>query len=523
MQVNALLFNQVFFNIQIIENSLKIFLGPTGKKALSCTKNGKLQQISNSLLLLKSLELEPYTVNILFKLFMHASLRSFTVSGNGATTNILLACNLLKNALKFLLCGYNPLIINNGLTKSMQFLTQKVLELAIPISTTEQIEGVFRTTLKKKVSLELSNLLSKSSASISRESAITIEENSSALNTLDIVQGVEIDQGFASPYFSNDVKLLEVIYENPLLLVAASPIHFMNQIQQIIEYVQAKNRPLIILVENVSDAVVSALILGTIKKKFRVVVIKYRAIKFVKTGLLEDISLLAHSSNHMEWQTKNINEEFNRTWHAAELGNLQKAVIKKEQSVFIFSKFSKIIASRRMNELNRELLSCQTGYEKSLFKARIARFSGSIIKIKIGTAPLNEIENDRQLLESAVHVLDSSLQEGIIPGGGVFYLRLKEELLHWSSFNLIGDEIFSSQIINDALLEVVNILFANMEAPNFFILLKKIANLGYPWGYHLVQKKFLNAAEAGLVDSAKSIRTSLWHSISIISTIIICK
>ena len=211
--------------------------------------------------------------------------------------------------------------------------------------------------------------------------------------------------------------------------------------------------------------------------------------------------------------------EVEKIFKVEDLGQCEKVIIKKEKSTFLTSKFSKVIAKRRINELNRELLLSETDFEKSVFKTRIARLSGNISKIKIGLSNQYQIEEQRKKVENALSTVKSSLEEGILPGGGAFYLYLRNELTNWGTLNLIGEEIFASQIVSLALLRPFKELFVNNNLPSYYIQ-QELNQKGYPYTYNLREKRLVNSISNGLLDSAKSIRGILWNSISIIMTII---
>lgn len=506
--------DQNFKIIDDIDDSIKITLGPTGKTGILATKDGDLKFLTSGSLLIKSLEMESSWGNILIKLFEQASLKTSSISGDGSTTTILLACQLLKSSLRFLTNGYNSIFLSNGLKKLLYFILDKILECSVPIAKQEQLTGILKTALGKKLNYELLNLLYDSLSKIGRDGLILVEENNFPNNELEVVQGIELDKGFASSYFVNDLKNFEVVYENPYLLITSDPISSLNQIREIIEHVKSTNKPLVIVAEEINKEIISTLVLNNIQKKLKIVVVKYSAIKFLKTGILDDLALLTHS-NYFSMNLKNST----KTFVINDLGQADKVIIKKEKSTFIISKFSKVIAKRRINELNRELLNSPTEYEKSIFKTRIARLSGNIAKIKIGTSNQYQIQEERQKIESVVNTLRSSLEEGILPGGGIFYLHLRDEIRNWSYLNLIGDEIFAAQILNESLLRPFSELCSNTNMKSFQIL-KSIENYGYPFGYDLITKKIVNTLEEGLVDSAKSIRAILWNSITIVSTLI---
>jgi chaperonin GroEL len=507
-------FNTNLTTINAIDDCIKIALGPTGKNGIVADQKGNLTFLTSGSLLLKSLEFSESSGNVILKLLEQAANKTYIISGDGSTTTALLACQLLKSSLRFLINGYNAIFISNGLKRSAYFILDKVLDFSEPISKQEQLIGILKTSLGKKINIELFSLLKNCINQIGRDGLILIEDNISENNEIEIVQGLELDKGYASSYFVNDLKNFEVVYENPYLLITNNPINSLNQIREIIEYIKKNNRPLVIIAEEINKDIISTLVLNNIQKKIKVVVIHYKSIKFIKNGILEDLSLLTHSN----YFVSNLKSS-NATLSIDDLGQVEKVIIKKEKSTFIISKFTKLIAKKRINELNRELLLSETEYEKNIFKTRIARLSGHISKIKIGLSNRYQIEEQRQKIENAINTIRSALEEGIIPGGGSFYLYLQNEISSWASMNLIGEEFFASQILREALDRPFKELFINTNTPRYEIS-QILLQLGYPFGYDLLEKKVVHTLNDGLVDASKSIRAILWNSITIVSTII---
>ena len=511
------LFEQLESNIKIIndiDDAVKITLGPTGKTGIIANKKGDLSFITSGSALVKSLEFESNSGNVLLKLFEQAAIKTSTVSGDGSTTTILLTCQIIKTALKFLVNGYNGILLSNGLKKLAYFLIDKSLEFSFPIDNPTYLVGVLRTALGKKINLDLFNLLKDCISKIGRDGLILIEENIISKNEVEFIKGVELDRGFASAYFVNDVKNFETNYDNPYILIANSPINSINQIRDVIEFIKVNNKPLVIVAEDINKDIVSTLVLNNIQKKLKVVVVKYKTISFIKNGLLEDLATLTYSNYFISNLKKN-----ETIFKVEDLGQAEKVIVKKDKTTFIISKFVKLIAKRRINELNRELLNCETEYEKSIFKTRIARLSGNIAKIKIGLSNQYQIEEERLKVEKAVSTIKSSLEEGVLPGGGIFYLQLRETILNWSNLNLIGDEFFASQIVSSSLARPFEELMNNTNHSSYLIE-EKLKKVGYPHGYNVLDKKIENTFESGLLDSAKSVRSALWNSITIVSTLI---
>lgn len=519
MKKNFSLFENLENNIQTIENinnCIKITLGPTGKNGIVSNNKSNLKIISTGSTLLNSLEFSSKDSNILLKLFQQTSSKTASVTGDGSTTTILFACELLKNSLRLLENGYNAVFISNGLKRISYYLLDKIVEFSIPISNGNQILGLIKTTIGKKINSELFTLFKNCISNIGRDGLILVEENISEKNEIELIQGIELDKGFASSYFVTDLKSFQVIFEKPYVLITSIPIDNINQIRDVIEFIKKNNRPLVIVAEEINKEIISTLVLNNLQKKFKIVVVKHTGIKFQKTGILEDLSLLTHSN----YFSSNIKEKQN-IFTINDLGHAEKVIIDKNKSTFIISKFSKLLGERRINELNRELLNSEAEYEKNIFKTRIARLSGYITKIKLGLSNKYQIEEQRTKVENALQTIKSALEEGILPGGGSFYIFMREELSNWGYLNLLGEEIIANFIVMEALVAPFTQLCSNTNNENQHYFLKEaILKKGYPYGYNFLEKKIVETIENGLTDSAKSVRAILWNSLSIVATII---
>lgn len=501
-----------------IEESIKIILGPTGRIGITSNLNGTLVFLTNGSSLLNSIQFSTFSENILLKLIEQAAKKTFAIAGDGSSLTTLLTCHILTMSLPFLISGYNAIFLSNGLKKLSYYLNEKIIEFSYPILSLKQLIAVMQTALGKKVKKDVFQLLEKTIDQITRDGLILVEENILPKNELETVQGIELDKGFASSYFVNNLSTFEVIYENAFLLISSQPLNSLTQIQEIINYCKEKNRPLVIIIEEIQKDILSTLVLNNLKKKLKIVVIKYSSIKFLKNGILEDLALLTHAN----YVTNDISDTKNSTFVVENLGKIRKVIINKEKSTFLVSKFSKLMINRRINELNRELILSESEYEKNIFKTRIARLSGNILKMKLALSNQYELNEMRQKIENSVITLKATLEEGFLPGGGSFFVYLSQNLFVWSSLNLIGEEIFAGQILEKVLLKPQAELLSNIskkeEKEKIQIELQK---LSYPYAYHLIEQKIVNTLESSNVaDSTKAIRGSLWNAITMSATII---
>lgn len=502
--------------IDIITNSVKFSLGPCAKNILSSNERKELTFLENGLSILQSLKFNTKDANTILQLLEQAAAKTYQTSGDGSTTTILITGQLLKHSLKFVSYGCNPIQINNGLKKNLFFLINKVSQLSSPILNKSELLGVIKTAIGKKFDGNLSLLFSQALLSLKRDNLILVEENILEQNEIEVVNGIELEQGYASSYFINDYKSFEVSYTNPYVLIINNSLESISQIRDILEYIKTNKHSLIIVTNQIASDVLSTLVLNNIQKKLKIAVIKFSSIKFVKSGILEDLALLAHAnlpSTGVNLSTLNL-----ENFRIDDLGQVEKVIIKKNTSTFIFSKFTEILKKRRINELNRELLLCEANFEKSIFKTRIARLSSNIIKIKFGLINQYQKEEKRKKIESGFQTLRSALEEGIFPGGGFGYIYLREELKNWGNLNLVGDEAYSIQILLDTLMQPTIELLSDIKKP---VLLQEVLDKNFPYTYNIENNKIEHSFNMGLVDSSKSVRSCLWNSITLTNAILI--
>jgi len=497
--------------LKILYDCLKNFLGPLGKNCILFEKN-ELYFLTNGINLLKNLSFYSKEANLIVQLIEQACLKTFAISSNGTTLTSFFSSKLLLDSFKFLVSGYNSIFLSNGLLKIAHFSIERLNNYSIEVKKISQLVNLVKTVFTKNEYKDITKILIGVILKFKKDGIILIEDSNSNKNEIEIYQGIEIEKGFLSSYFVNDFKNFEINYKNPYILISKYPINSLNQLNDVINFCNLKNRALIIITESIEKKVLSQLILRNIKKKAKIAVIKYNSIKFLNTELLNDLSILTHS-NYLNVEAKKFT--------IADLGNAERVIIKKNKSFFIVSKFSKLITVRKLKELTKKLLTAETIHEKDTLKTRIARLSGNISKIKLSKFFKNtyELEFLKKKIEQSLETLKSSIEEGIIPGGNTVYFAYSKELSYWSLTNLIGDEIICSKLVNSLLKNLFS-EFSIYNPKNYKISneLKTLEKSVYT--YNFTKKRMVNCFKDGLIDSSKVIRGVFWNSLSLVSNIL---
>ncbi len=503
--------------LQKIQDSLSLSFGPKSKAVIFSPHAKNLSFLSSGSEILKSLQFKTYEENILLKFFQLLSKQSNIICGDGSTSIALFFAYLLSSSFILLLNGHNSIILSKGFDKISVFLSDFIFQQSISPKTKIDLHFLFESFLAKKIEKKEFSFFRNLFEEINKETLIQIEENDSQNYAIQKIKGVEIDKGFISSYFINNLEYFQTSYKNSFLLICSSPLKKVEQIQTILSFVQQKNFPLVIIVESISKELLSLLILNYIKKHIKVVIIKYSSLKTLKNGLLEDLAFLSHST-YYEPTFKNGNL-IEYTYTVKDLGLIHKVIIKKNSSVFYFSKYSNLLINRRINELNRELLLSENNYEKSLVSTRIARLNGNIIKLSFPNKDNIIFSQRKKTIEEVLKNIQGSLQEGYLVGGGSIYCCLIKQLSYWSNINLLGDEVYASHILIKALQKLFLTLFNQSKISNFLIF-QKLFFLNYPYSYDLRSDSFVNGKVLGIYDSSKTIRVLFTNSLSLLSSLI---
>ena len=502
--------------IKKIERILVTSFGPLGRFSLFLNSNKELKFLIKADTVIQAL-ISKKENKLVIKLIQYLIQKNEQCSGDFSTSIILFFCYLLEDSFLFLESGYQGIILSKGIQKISFFFTELIFNKSISIKTKKELKSIVYTLLSKGVNKELSFFLQNSFNSFKRDGMILIENTTNSSNEIEEIQGLQLDKGFASSYFINDLENFQTVYQNSLLLISSSSLNYISQIESLLSYSEKHNLPLVIITENISKKLLSSIVLLNIKKKLKICVILYNSIKFLKTDILEDLALLTHSS-----YIKNSSENdalANKQYEIKDLGFINKIIINKNKSCFFISKFLKLSLERKINELSREILLSETKYEKENLQNRIAKLKGNIIKIKIGSNYITPFSEDKKHLEKIPLAIRSTLEEGYVIGGGSFYLYLSEEIKYWSTMNLIGDEIYASKIVINSLKKLFFALYSK-EKFGAFLIFQNLVKNGYPLTYNMVEKNNRITFDSILIDPSKNLRLLFLNSFSMLSTLI---
>lgn len=495
--------------LNILKNSIKTTLGPTGKNAIIDNKQ-ELKLVDDGITILKELDFKGKKENSLLQLVRQASLRTNEIAGDGTTTTALISCVLLEEAINLNLAGIKSIHLSVGLKKLLHFLIQKIRQLSQPLKTLDEIEAVLKTSMGS-IPYELIKNLAQLYVKKSKDSILVIEEKQfvSEVDKVDITEGIYLEQGFASPYFLKDLSKPILELTKPNILISEVGIENIEQIREVLGYIKSNNQPLIIISTSFSRAVLSTLIINNLNDNLKVVAIKAPYFGLKRKMILEDLGFIT-SSNFIDEKIYEKNYKFK----IEDLGKIKKATISKQETNLILLNSSTLSLSKRINQLQRDLNINDSIYEKDIISYRISLLSGGIAKFYISATTDTELSNMKYKLEDGINSLKTSFQEGISISSNSLYVHLIELAFNWSLVNLSNDELYSFYLLKKALLLPFCQICENVNV-GYSCLLNEVLEKGYPFGVDFKKIYVCDLKKEKIFDSSKMIRVILQNSFSV--------
>tara|TARA_B100001142_G_scaffold213088_2_gene211205 strand:- start:771 stop:2351 length:1581 start_codon:yes stop_codon:yes gene_type:complete len=498
--------------MEIMVEAVSVTLGPKGRNVVLEKQYGTPQIVNDGVTIAKEINLEDHIENTGVSLIRQAASKTNDVAGDGTTTATVLAYSIVKEGLKNVAAGANPISIKFGIEKATQYLINQINEFAQPVEDLESIKQVAAISAgnDENIGKLIANALDK----VGKEGVISLEEGKSISTELEITEGMKIEKGFISPYFITDTEKMEIRYENPLILLTDKRITLVQQdLLPILELVTKTKRPLLIIAEDVEKEALATLILNKLRNIVNVVAVRAPGFGELKKLMLSDIATLTGStiiSEDAGLTLNNLQFDF--------LGQARRIIINKESTTIISDGNEEAIKTRCL-QLRKQLNSADTNYDKEKLQDRIAKLSGGIAVIKVGAITETEMKDKKLRLEDAINATRAAVEEGIVPGGGSTLVHLSNNLVTWAKNNLKEDELIGALIIARGILGPLKRIAENAGV-NGPVIVETILEKEFEIGYNAANNSFGNMYDLGIIDPAKVTRSALQNSSSIASMIL---
>jgi chaperonin GroEL len=488
-----------------LANTVKITLGPKGRYVVLSKSYGSPVITNDGVTIAKEIELKDPYENMGAKLVQEVATKTQDVAGDGTTTAALLAQAILHRGMRNITIGANPIEVKRGIDKATETVVKYIKSMSEEVKTKEKITQV--ATISANNDEMIGNLISDAMDKVGATGVITVEEAKSMETSLEVVEGMQLDKGYISPYMATDKEGMETVFENPLILLHNKKISSMKDFIPILEIIVKENKPLLIIAEDLDGEALATIVLNIIRGTLKVCVIKAPGFGDERNEMLEDIAALTGA--------KVISEELGmklENTKLSDLGSAKKVRVNKEKTIIIEGEGKKEDIQRRISIIEGRIKIEDSEYKITDLKKRLGKLSGGVAVINVGAATETEMKETRMRIDDALNATKAAIEEGVVPGGGIALLRAAKEL---SDFSLEGDQKIGVDILREAIEEPVRQIATNAGKEGSVVLEKLKAETNPNIGYDAKTDSYKDMIEAGIIDPVKVVRTALQNASSI--------
>ncbi len=507
---------QIFFDIEArnrmkkgvdtLANAVKVTLGPKGRNVVIEKKFGAPTITKDGVTVAKEIELEDPIENMGAQMVKEVASKTADIAGDGTTTATVLAQSIISEGLKMVAAGANPMDLKRGIEKAVN----KVIE---NLKSQSQTVGNDSSKIQQVASIsanndnEIGKLIAEAMKKVGKEGVITVEEARGTETTVEVVEGMQFDRGYISPYFVTNSEKMQAELENPYILIYDKKISNMKDILHILEKVAQGGRPLLIIAEDLEGEALATLVVNKLRGTLKVAAVKAPGFGDRRKEMLQDIAVLTKGIVISEEQGYKL-ESADLTY----LGSATSVTIDKDNTTVVGGKGKKDDITARINQIKAQIESTTSDYDKEKLQERLAKLSGGVAVLNIGAATEMEMKEKKDRVDDALHATRAAVEEGIVPGGGVAFIRAIESLEKFKGAN--EDETTGAAIVRRALEEPLRQIVANAGIEGSIVVQKVKQGKG-DYGFNARTEEYENLLKAGVIDPTKVTRIALENAASI--------
>ena len=496
---------KMFAGVNVLANAVKITLGPKGRNVVLDKSFGAPTVTKDGVSVAKEIELDDKFENMGAQMVKEVASQTSDVAGDGTTTATVLAQAILREGLKSVAAGMNPMDLKRGIDKASAAMVAELKKLSAPCEDEKAIAQVGSISANSDV--EVGEIISEAMQKVGKEGVITVEEGSGLANELDVVEGMQFDRGYLSPYFINDANSQQVDLENPLVLLFDKKIGNIRDLLPVLEGVAKAGRPLLIIAEDVEGEALATLVVNNIRGIVKVAAVKAPGFGDRRKAMLQDIAVLTGG----QVVSEEVGLSLEKTT-IEDLGQAKKVQITKEATTIIDGAGAAAEIKGRVEQINTEIEDSSSDYDKEKLQERVAKLAGGVAVIKVGAATEVEMKEKKARVEDALHSTRAAVEEGVVPGGGVALIRAVGKIAKLEGDN--ADQNVGINILKRAVEEPLRQIVRNAGGDASVVLNEVVSGKGN-YGYNAATGEYGDMIEAGILDPTKVTRFALQNAASV--------
>ena len=495
--------------IDAVADAVKVTLGPKGRDVILTKKFGAPQIVNDGVTIAKEIELKDALENSGAQLLKEVSSKTNDVAGDGTTTASVLAQAIVREGLKNLTAGANPMSMKRGIDRAVDMAVEKIKSMSRPVNTKEEIAQV--ASISAGNSKEIGELIAEAMEKVGHDGVITVEESKSFGTNLKVVEGMQFDKGYISPYFVTDPERMEAVLEDAYVFCCNKKINLIADLVPLLEQVAREGKSLLLIAEDIEGEALATLVVNTMRKVIRAVAVKAPGFGDRRKAMLEDIAILTGGEMFTEElgiKLENVTIQM--------LGKAKRVTVTKDETTIVVGDETKDAVAERVRLIKKQIESSDSEYDKEKLNERVAKLSGGVALIEVGAASEVELKERKLRIEDALNATRAANEEGIVPGGGVALLRVQQELnSSLDSLDFESDDEKVGYKILTAALDVPLRAIARNAGAKADVVVDCITEKEGAYGYDALNSKYVDMFKAGIVDPAKVTRSALINAASV--------
>ncbi len=497
--------------VEKLASAVKITLGPKGRNVVLEKSFGSPTITNDGVSIAKEIELEDKFENLGAQLVKEVATKTNDVAGDGTTTATILAEKMIKEGLKNITAGTNPMVMRSGINKATEKAVEEIKKLSKKLKGKEDIQHVASISANSE---EIGKLIAEAMDKVGEDGVITVEDSKTMETYVDFTEGMQFDRGYISPYFVTDAEKMEAVLSEPYILITDRKISAIKPIIPILEKVAQTGKPLLIIAEDVEGEALTTLVLNKLKGTLNTVAVKAPGFGDRRKAMLQDIAILTGGTVISE----EVGLDFENTTLDM-LGKAKSVKVRKDDTLIVDGAGKSKDIKERIAQIKTQIENTTSEYEKETLQERMAKLAGGVAVIKVGAATETELKEKKHRIEDALSATKAAVAEGIVAGGGVTLLRVSKELEKFEK-SLEGEEKIGAMIVRKALVEPISMICENAGVNGAVVIDKILENSSKSYGYDALNDKYVDMFDAGIIDPTKVTRSALQNAASIASMIL---